>query len=460
MKGATTRGYEFEAEIAKLLRASGFDVTPNAKTAKPRQTDLFAVDDEMSLLIEAKNRKHKIDVSDIDSLRSRLIRTSSDIVGVIFATSGLTRGAIEAIEADRRREVLAFTGDEVEHLYSGAQNLKSLIQKKRNELRIQGKAWFSSGVHSEFVGVKLPPCGIEFRVGGKTGSNFESRSDFGGIFYSLRIPDSGWGGLGGEGARLSVQLNLNTIKDLRNIIGYLHKKFGLSGNGAFSIQQSESCWHGAGLENLLNALENWRARYEQSQSELFHHSEEFNYFEEFRNGWLELSAQQRVDWEESNDTSFLHHSQLAIQLQGVPVDVSPFLKLCQYTGNDWANFEFVGQRWTLTRRLKKPLPLRVIGTIVNRELVRGSPNEEQIVVGVIARNPFYQKTPLPSELQNAELPLHGLDQTELLMCSLRDWHEVGYKINSYKLQGFETTLSAAGLIIRPFGSWKKTIKRS
>jgi HJR/Mrr/RecB family endonuclease len=116
VRGAAARGREFEVEIAKLLRAVGFDVTTDAKAARPRQTDLFAKGDEVDLLVEAKNQRRNVNVGDVDSLRSRLNRTSADIVGAIFTTSGLTQGAIEAIETDRRREILAFVKDEIEQL--------------------------------------------------------------------------------------------------------------------------------------------------------------------------------------------------------------------------------------------------------------------------------------------------------------------------------------------------------
>jgi HJR/Mrr/RecB family endonuclease len=103
---AAARGREFEAEVATFLRAAGFDVTTNAKSARPRQTDLFAKGDEVHLLVEAKNQERNVGVGDVDDLRSRLNRISSDIVGAIFTTSGLARGAIQAIESDRQREVL------------------------------------------------------------------------------------------------------------------------------------------------------------------------------------------------------------------------------------------------------------------------------------------------------------------------------------------------------------------
>jgi Holliday junction resolvase len=461
---AAARGSEFEAEVATFLRAAGFEVTTNAKSARPRQTDLFAKSDEVDLLIEAKNQKRNVDVSEVDSLRSRLNRISSDIVGAIFTTSELTRGAIQAIESDRQREVIAFVRKEIEQLRSGRQNLSTLIDRKRRELRTQGKAWFGSSINPEFVAVKLPAGGIEFRIGRVAKSFFESRSGFGSPFYALQIPDTGWGTVGGEGARLSIELALNSVRDLRNIIGYLHQKFGLSNKGMFSIQQSGSCWYGAGAENFLHAVDHWRQRYAQSQSKTFHHSEECVYFDQFRNGWIQLSSQQRIDLESRRApyATFLHRSDLVIQLPGLPVELSPFLKLCKYTNNDWAHFEHVGGRLTVRLRLKKHIALAVVGTAISKEsLSGGSRSQQHIVVGVVARNSFYRKKSLPRELLRPDVPpLDGLNETELLVCALRDWHDDGDIVDRYSLQGFELTVAGVGLVIRPFGTWNKILKRA
>ncbi|HWX83977.1 MAG TPA: restriction endonuclease [Xanthobacteraceae bacterium] len=461
MKAAAVQGREFEDEVASFLRSAGFTVTANARVAKPRQTDLFAERDEIALLVEAKDRKRKVDVGDVDALRSRLNRTSPDIIGAIFSTSGLTRGAIEAIEADRRREIIAFIDAEMEWLRSGSQNLNTLLERKRSELRIRGRAWFSSEISLEFVGVKLPPSSVEFRIGKQVKPYFESRSSFGGSFYSLQLPDSGWAGVGSEGARLSIKLTLNTYEDLRNILGYLQQRFGLSSNGMFWIQQTESCWHGVGAENFLQAVKGWSERYAQSCAKNFHHSEEFSYFDQFRDGWIEVSAQQRVDWEENGEPAppIFYYSDLVIQLPGVPVDVSPFVKLCQFTRNEWAQFQYIGQRWTSRTRLRKSRVLNVVGLILDKERHPYRLSEERVVVGVIARNPFYRKKSLPKELLRPGVaPLDQLTETELILCSLRHWHGEGDVVDYYLLQGFEVTTGAVSGIIRPTGTWNKMLK--
>jgi Holliday junction resolvase len=201
---SNARGREFETEIAGLFLACGFEVVPNAKSARPRQTDIFVRGDSFDLLVEAKNQRRKVDVGDIDDLRARLARVSPDIVGAIFTTTGLTKNAIEAIESNRTREILAFVKEEIDEVRAGHQNLKTLIDRKRSALRVHGKIWFGSTKHSEFVDVPLPRGGVEFRIGSSIQSYFESKSGFSGPSYSLQIPDSGWGSVGGEGARICL----------------------------------------------------------------------------------------------------------------------------------------------------------------------------------------------------------------------------------------------------------------
>jgi Holliday junction resolvase len=457
MQHVANRGREFENKIAELLRVSGFRVTSNAGAARPRQTDLYAQGDGVDLLVEVKDRQRKVNVGDVDSLRSRLDRTAADVVGAIFTTSEVTKGVIKAIEVDRTREVLVFVREEIEHLFSAPYELRELIDRKREELRVQGKVWISPVSSLEFVGVKLPVGKVEFRIEHTTASYFASKvQDNPSACYALQIPDSGWGIAGGEGSLLRMRLALTTIQDLRNILGYLHEKFGLSNNGMFSIHQSSACWHGVGAEDFVQAVVTWHERYKRSRANAIHHSESLYYFDQFRSGWVVLSSHHRVGWKQGGlpRDPFLYGSELAIQLPGTPVDAAPFLNLCQYTGNVWAHFEHVGQRLTHSRRLKKSIALDVVGKAVN------TAERERVVVGIIVRNPFYRKRLIPKELQCDEMT--GLQQelvaTELLLCYVRDWHDDRDVIDRYMLQGFETSWAHRAHVIRPFGTWNRIVK--
>jgi hypothetical protein len=445
------RGRDVESEVAALLRGAGLRVEVDVAAARPRQTDLYARGEGLDLLVEVKARKRKIDVSDVDALRSRLRRTTEDVVGAIFTTSGLTSGAIAEIESDRTREVLVFVKEEIELLRSAPEKLLELIASKRHKLRVRGTAWFGLESSSEFLGVKLPLGNVEFRLGKTVGPYFASRAETWSACYTLQIPDSGWGIASGEGALLPLRLKLRTIQDLQNVLGYLHEKFGLSNDGMFSIHQSNACWYGVGADNLIRAIVRWRERYEKSRLRRVHHSEAFCYFGHFHSGWISLSSQQRVGLmaDGMGCSSFLHASDLAIQLPGIPVDMTPFLNLCQYTGNGWAYFEHVGRRLTHGRRLKEAIRLEVIGQAVS------TLDDERVIVGVIAKNPFFRK-PLPRELQCDDLAgFADLNRTELLLCNLRDWHDEGMVTDAYMLQGFEVTWTYREQMIRPYGTWNR-----
>lgn len=452
MTSAAQRGYDFELVVSKLLRDSGFAVTRNARAARPRQTDIYATLDDLHLIVEVKNRRKKIDVSDIDAMRSRLARTPADVVGAIFTTSSLTANAIEVIETHRGREIIVFQGEEIGLLSSGKQNLWALIQRKRKTLRKQGKVWTAREGEREFLSVKLPHGETKFRCAEVNSSYFSTRTRNAHTSFALQVPDTGWGSLCGEGASLTLDIALNSSADLHDLFGLLHDWFGLTAAGAFSIHQTDAAWHGVGARDFVEAVGNWRRRYSQAGLKKLHHSEDLHYLDQLRDGWLSFSSRQRVDLE--GDRSFFHHSELTIQLPGLPVDMAPYLNLCRYTRNDWGQFRYISQRLTFRRRLSKAIPLDVVGAVITV-----MPNNDRIAVGVIARNPFFRRRRLPRELQDEELvALQDILETELLLCSLRDCHPECDVVDRYVLQGFEGTATYSSHVIRPYGTWNKIVQ--
>src|SRR6202008_234237 len=103
-----------------------------------------------------------------DALRSRLSRAPADVVGVVFSTSGLTKGAVEVIEANRSREILVVTGLEIGLLRSGEQSVVALLERKREALRAHGRFWAKETDALEFTTVQLPRTDLEFRLSNTT----------------------------------------------------------------------------------------------------------------------------------------------------------------------------------------------------------------------------------------------------------------------------------------------------
>jgi hypothetical protein len=448
-------GQALELEVLKLLEGAGFRAHRNARVANPRQTDILAQGNDLTLLVEVKDRKRIVDISDIDSLRSRLNRTTPEVIGVIFTTSAISRPAIKEIESNRTRVVLVFVASEYELLRASKARLLNLITKKRSELLVNGRAWFRAGEGGEYLGIALPRSNMEFVAGQRASSYFCSKTDFAHATFSTAIPDAGGSNPGGDGVRLSLSLSLSTLDELRDLFGYLHDAFGLSSNGAFTIHQDGACWHGIGVENLLKSLRDPWARYRAASMERVHHSEDINYFDQFRNGWLLLYTRQRVP-EGPQAPAYLHETDVCIQLPGTPVDAAPYLNLCRYTGNEWANFGTILESRRQTKRFKKPIKLEVVGMMVRTDEDREA---DRWIVGLIARNPFYRKKKLPRQLEMEGSPLHDLLEMELILCDLKDHHQEGDQVDHYELQGIETTDAQYAQIIRPFGTWNRIIKR-
>lgn len=453
-KRASPPGQALELEVLRLLEGAGFRALRNSRVARPRQTDILAEGNDLTLLIEAKDRKRVVDVGDVDDLRARLGRTTQDVIGIIFTTSAISGPAIKEIESDRTREILVFVAAEIELLRESKARLLNLITKKRSELRANGRVWFRTGVDGEYLHVSLPRSTMEFVAAQRTSSHFCSRTGFAHATFSMQIPDTGWGNPGSDGVQLSLSLSLSTLEELRDLFGYLHYAFGLSSSGSFTIHQSGSCWQGIGVANLLKVLTDPWSRYRAASMESMHHTEDITYFDEFQNGWLVLYTRQRVP-DTPRAHSFLYDTHVCIQLPGVPVDASPYLNLCRYVGNEWADFRTVAGHPCRTRRLKKSVKLDVVGTLVRTYDDR---DNDRWIVGLIARNPFYRKKRLPSELE-LRGELNDLMQIELIFCDLKDHIEEGDEIDQYLLKGVETMDAQYAQIIRPFGTWNKIIKR-
>jgi hypothetical protein len=446
------KGPAFEREVFQFLKDGGFRVIPNARGAKPRQSDFFARDTATSYVVEVKNRKSKTTSADIDDLRKRLERVPPDFVGILFSMSELNDDAIKEIETHRRQEIIAFAADEIDMLRNQQINLSTAIERKRLELRNNGVAWFGPHGGTQYANVSLPKSPYSIEVEGEVVPFMQSRS--GHLHTAFTLPMRGEGWAYNLGTSLNLQLTINSIEQLRDILGYLHEHFGLTNEGAFCIQQSQVCWHGMGAEAFVDAVENWRQRYESSGASHHHHSESIWYFDTLRNGWLVLAFQQSS----GKKHRIFHHQELDIVLEGNPVQSAPYLDLCRYTGNMWAQFQALRTYESFRHELRKPIRVSVAGQVCVRleALADGDHAHEPSVRGLIIRNPFFGKKSLPKELKTEHASgLHDLTRVEHIFCDLRDWHPRGDVAEAYMLEGLDVLSFPRTSCIRAFGTWTK-----
>src|SRR5574341_622812 len=233
-----SRGKALEKLLGKFLKTYGFKVNFNPKGARPRQSDLFAHFEDNSVLIEVKWQKRKVDVGDIDSLRSRLERSSIDIIGAIFSMSGFSKTAILEVERYRTREIMLFTPFEMAALFNREIDIHKLIEMKRDLLRADGIAWFYEGQKRIKTSHKLEKDSKSFFKQGEffISSSSES-SDMIDSLFARTIPDTNWGNYSDYSALLQLDLDINNIEDLEEVLCLIDELFGLSNEGSYSIKQ-------------------------------------------------------------------------------------------------------------------------------------------------------------------------------------------------------------------------------
>lgn len=444
------RGTDFQRLLCRLLVQNGFDVWPNARSATPRQTDMVARKRERHFLVEAKWMSKKIHSSEIDDLRNRLIRTPHDFVGCIFSMSDYAETATTQVTENRQREILLFDAYEISLLFNKNEKLDELIDRKRDALRLNAHVLFLRPKSSaEGIDETPLPNKTETLVtaSGEKSSIFCQTENYETI-YCREIPDIGWSILGGNGVALLLHLHPQTIADLRKLFGLIHRLFPLSSKGSFSIRQMFHCWHGIGLNEFLAETSCWRERYETVKIDNPHHSEELAYFDSFDYGFLTLTGRQRV-----GDVSFLHGVELELRMSGTPVDMSKFKELCEATGNSLAVFSHLESTGYDEIQIHPPIPLERVAEIHSKEFGSDS------VSGLVVKNPFYKnRKKLPvSEKQRSILLM--LDATELLVCFMSDWHNVGDVMDRYELWRIEGTWTANVHAFRPICTWNECVHK-
>jgi hypothetical protein len=417
------RGRLFEPFISQILEEEGYSVSFNPKSAPPRQTDLFALREEHSFLIEAKWLRKPAHVGHVSSVRERLRKCPPGVYGCIFSMSGYTAEAIQEMCNDRNPEIVLFNGTEIRGIASGALSFTALLERKKKEIRRNAVAWFSDWTPEKVKGTRLRSGPDTLRIDGKERNSLFSTTRDHDVIFATELLDCA-GTHHSSVFSLNLTLNIYTVDDLHRFIQILKKHIGLAGEESFAIHQRNAGWYGVGTEAFLCAVKNWESRYAELKWGSYHHSEELAYFDRLEDGGLVcLTSRQRV-----GDEVYLHSSYVEAFFPGIPVDMSAIRRLCELAKNPDAKLENVHSNPVETLTFHPRVPVEAVGSIVSES------DGAQFVSGLIVKNPFFGKqVPLREKPSRGE-PLKFLSNNEYLLCSMKQWHVLGNQKVKYEIR--------------------------
>jgi hypothetical protein len=446
------RGRLFEELFCRLLFKSSFDVHKNAKTAKPRQTDLLAEHEDNFFLFELKWLNRRVDIDVIAQIKDRLGRTRKGTIGCICSPSGFTESLINDIELHRHEfEILLFNPFEIYQLFSGEVNVLELINEKRHSMRHFGSMWFlKQGPRSSARRYVELPYPRERLALSSDSIHFKLAStDISDIVFA-RVPlifdEYLWA------VSLKVDLKWCTLTEIREAVTAATNYLGLRGAGTFGIRQSTSGWYGLGSEKFLKEIARYRERYKDYQGPI-HHSEELVFFEELNRGLFLLTARQSLTRE-----GMIHSGKITLRLPGIPADARPYLKFIQ----TFAQKEiFFTPEEPLRRatRLTSSVKIGLSDVIVTVQEIDPERPEGPGVSGIVIKNPFFKNA---NKIMNGskDEAMSAFSEPEYLICTLDDWLDVGDEVDGYFITALETVRIGEVILLHPRCTWKKITKRA
>lgn len=446
-KQAHQRGFRFQDLLSRIFEEAHFEIHGNPGSARPRQSDLFVEYDDANYLVEAKWQKKKISTADIDSLRSRLNRTSGSVIGCLFSMSDYTPEAIAEVQLHRQREILLFSHDEIHRLTQGRENILELIKQKKKSLMVHGKVWFSKGSVKPppKIHLKFPPSSLSLIQQDKpNGSIAIKNQDNYDVHFAPEIPDVRWGAFSGNGVGVEIRIPAQSLSDLKNLFGVIHKQLGLTSEGTFSIRQLQCSWHGYGIENFFRQAGKMKERYARANLTYIHHSEDLHYLDRCSFGFISLTSRQGT-----GPHNGLHMSRLQLRLPGIPADMKPFLRVFEEAGDSTPYFVPL-KEWD-SDKVRLPNKIRVEAPVA-QIISERRPDDDPSVCGIVVKNPFRNKRLIPvSEIKYS--PINHLWSPEYIVCNLRDWHPTDSIVDFYYLQDIECMYVDQNSVFCCSGTW-------
>jgi hypothetical protein len=274
-----------------------------------------------------------------------------------------------------------------------------------------------------------------------------SAGGYGGFVFTQELADVDWVPSGGHGVCLDLRPTVVDEGEVVELVRELVAHGYLSTGATWVIEQLDTDWHGFGWASFLDAVTAWRTRYETVGH--VHHTEQFCLTDSLDGRLLVLSGD--LSAHEERECRFIN---LSFHLQGVPLDPEPFIHLAEVVGDDgpshWRplrgrSVETVG----LQRRDKdQRIDIEPVAFVVEED-----PDDVRYPVwvrGVVAPNPFRDRP--PKGVDSLDWP-GGIRDSELLVCSLGQWHPWGDVPEGYELRAVEWAHTTGVAVVQAIVDW-------
>jgi hypothetical protein len=210
--------------VAELFRQHHFEVMVDPGVSRPRQTDVLAARGPERYLIECKWRSSKANIDDVDSLRSRLRRTTAHTVGILLSMSGFSGSVVSDVAQNRHQPVLLVSGEELHSLVARDRSLPDLLWRKSTALLNDGRVLLDEPhrKRSSRKRAVVPRSESYFIFGDRQPSQIlEGGGEIGSQFlFTHRLEDIDWTPAAGLGVALDVS---PSILDQRGLLDLIEK---------------------------------------------------------------------------------------------------------------------------------------------------------------------------------------------------------------------------------------------
>jgi hypothetical protein len=319
------------------------------------------------------------------------------------------------------------------------------LRRKAEHLVTHRQAWFSGGKKAVAArrqrDTDLPgPLRQIVAPDGRRSAWFKCEGDYSPVVFVSDLPDIDWVTGGGFGVSMDIPGPSQDQSELLEMLEQFSHLGWMTAESAWSIQQIEANWHGAGAKSFAEVLSDWRGRYEGLTK--VHHTEEFCFFDVCEGGFFTLTGQIGAD-----DRRQVWHLNVSFQLSGVPLDQGPLLQLCRLLDPPGVPlFRPRGESSVKDEHLSlRDRPrLEVLASVVQFD--ESDPDEPEWVTGLVVVNPYLGRRH-PSWWPPA------LGDLEVLQCDLRSWHPLGVEKRTYRLWSCSWAWTSDAIVVRPRADW-------